>query len=248
MFEPISIFIIAKDEERIIESCLKQASKLLDRNDDELILVDSGSTDRTVEIAEKYCTKVIHHDWEGYAKQKNFALAECKNKWVLSLDADEILTDELVKELESIRPKLAEHDAYKIARRLYIGEQFIRWGGYYPDYQLRLFKQEDGKFGDTKVHESVKLTLDKANVKKLRKPLDHYSYDTLNDLKKAFAKYARLANENIDASKKGSVKAGLKAVYTFLLKFFFRLGFLHGLLGFKLALIHASYTYGKWKD
>ncbi len=234
MKQPISAFIICQDEEQKIGSCLEQAAKIAD----EIIIVDSGSTDSTLEIAKKYTDKIYHRDWLGYGAQKNYALSKCSNEWVMSLDADEVLTDELIEEITHL--DLAAL-AYKIARKLFIGNKFIRWGGYYPDFQLRLFKKSLGKFSDAKVHESVKLSSDEV-CPKLKHPLNHFSYKDLNEMQNAFRKFAELSER-----KPNLLIAILKYFYTFINKFFFRLGFLHGLLGLQLALNHAKYSFLKYR-
>ena len=232
MKQSLSAFVICQDEEQKIGSCLEQAAKIAD----EIIIVDSGSTDTTLEIAKKFTEKIYHQDWLGYGAQKNHALSRCSNEWVLSLDADEVLTDELITEIRQLD---LEALAYKIARKLFIGNKFIRWGGYYPDYQLRLFKKSLGKFSDVKVHESVKLSSDE-HCPKLSQPLNHYSYKDLNEMEDAFRQFAELSER-----KPNLLRAILNYCYTLINKFFFRLGFMHGLLGLKLALNHAKYSFLK---
>ena len=229
---PISIFIICKNEERIIAQCLEQASKLAS----EIILVDSGSTDSTLEIAAKYTDQISHQDWLGYGAQKNHALSLCSNEWVLSLDSDEVLTDVSIEEIKKLD---YQADGYKIARKLFIADKFIRWGGYFPDLQLRLFKKGLGKFSNRPVHESIEL---KGEIKTLRNPLNHYAYKDLDQLKLAFNKYAELSTH-----KPCLGKAILNFMFTFINKLIFRLGFLHGILGFKLAWIHSLYSFKKYR-
>jgi glycosyltransferase involved in cell wall biosynthesis len=250
----LSVFIICQNEERIIERTLVQARKLAD----ELIIVDSGSTDSTLAIASKYADRVEHQDWLGYSGQKNFALGLCTQDWVLSVDADEVLTDALIAEIrmslraegEAIyngsprrfapRDDIPLADAYRIARKLYIGSKWIRYGGYYPDYQLRLFRRTLGSFAPRTVHESVALLAD-ARVSDLREPLEHYAYADIAELQTSFMKYAALAR------KPGLILlVPLKFAYTFLWRYMFRLGFLHGLIGLQLAWIHAVYTARKY--
>lgn len=228
----ISIFIICLNEERIIEKCLKQASKLAD----EIIIVDSGSTDSTLEITKKYTDKVQHQDWLGYGAQKNHALSLCKNEWVLSLDADEVLTDEAIEEIKNLD---YHADGYTIARKLFIGDKFIRWGGYYPDRQLRLFKKSLGKFSERPVHESVELH---GLIEEIEEPLNHYAYTDIDGFKSAFDKYAKLSTHKPSAS-----KAAFNFIYTFINKLILRLGILHGILGLKLALIHSIYSFKKYR-
>lgn len=237
----ISIFIICKNEAHIIGKCLEQASKLAD----EIILLDSGSTDLTTELAKKYTDKIYVNEWLGYGKQKNLALSKCTNEWVLSLDADEILTDESIAEIKAID---YQADGYQIARKLFIGESFIRHGGYYPDYQLRLFKKSQGRFCDAEVHESVEMleageyTKDRSKYPKLKEALDHYSYKNLESMDQAFTKFAKLSKKTPNL-----LKAIFNYLYTFVNKFILRLGFLHGSTGLKMALIHAKYSFLKYK-
>lgn len=235
----ISIFIICKNEARIIARCLEQACKLAD----EIILVDSGSTDSTLEIAAKYKPIIYQQAWLGYSEQKNYALSKCTNEWVLSIDADEILSDELIEEIKSLDFKA---DAYQIARKLFIQEHFIRYGGYFPDYQLRLFKKSQGRFCDREVHESVEMIStgkNRSNYPKLKNPLNHYSYNSLEEMEQAFVKFAKLSNK-----KPNLLFAVINFVYSFINKFVFRLGLLQGYTGLRLALIHAKYSFLKYQD
>ncbi len=240
----ISIFIICLNEERIIESCLKQAAKLAS----EIIIVDSGSTDKTLEIASKYTDQIYHQDWLGYGAQKNIALSYCTNDWVLSLDADEVLTDELIDEIKTLD---LQANGYQIARKLYIGEKFIRWGGFYPDYQLRLFKKPLGRFCNSQVHESVELldpktqsyTKSRHNCPLLKYPLNHYSYTSITDMEQAYIKFAKLSNK-----KPNLVVAIINGVYSFINKFIFRLGFLNSTIGLRLAWINAKYSFLKYRN
>jgi glycosyltransferase involved in cell wall biosynthesis len=233
----ISIAIICKNEERIIEKCLNQAKKLAD----EIIVVDSGSTDNTRVIAEKFDIKFIYQDWLGYSAQKNYALDLCTLPWVLSLDADEVLTDELINEIKSL--DLSKNFAFKIPRKLFIGERFIRWGGYYPDYQLRLVPKNQARFNDRVVHESMMLA-DSARdfpIIKLKYAINHYSYETIKDLERAFDKYALLAR-----TESNLLLAIIKSGFCFFNKFFIQLGCLEGALGLALAWVHTKYTFRKY--
>lgn len=248
----ISIFIICKNEERIINSCLKQASKLAD----EIIIVDSGSTDLTLNICQRYTDKIYHQDWLGFGKQKNIALEKCSNEWVLSLDSDEILSDELINEIKSLRltptPSSStvslNPNGFLIARKLFIGLDEVKHGGFYPDYQLRLFRKSKGRFCQSPVHESVELknhfgefTKSRKDLPRLSNPLHHYAYDDLNKLEESFKKYASLS-----LRKKNTRKAFTSALFTFIYKYFIRLGFLDGSLGLKLALINSKYQFKKY--
>ena len=236
----LSIFIICKNEERIIARCLEQASKLAD----EIILIDSGSTDLTLAIAKQYTEKIYLNEWLGYGKQKNLALAKCSNEWVMSIDADEVLTDDLIDEIKALD---FVANSYQVARKLFIGDKFIRHGGYYPDYQLRLFKKSLGRFCDSEVHESVEMletgeySKKRSNYPKLKNPLNHYSYQNLKEMEESFTKFAMLSGKQKNLS-----LALINYLYSFVNKYFLRLGLLHGYTGLRLALIHARYSYLKY--
>ena len=235
----ISVSIICLNEAGIIGDCLQQASHVAD----EIVIVDSGSTDKTLEIAENHGAKIFHQDWLGYGKQKNFALAQCSNEWVLSLDADEVLTDELIEEIKGLNFD-SEVVGYRVARKLFVGDRFICWGGYYPDYQLRLFQNSLGDFNELAVHESVQLPAN-AKVCDLKKPLDHFSYDSLEQMDAAFNKFAKLSTKKRNRFL-NPPRAIFNFFYTFFYKYLLRLGFLHGVTGLRLAWIHAKYSFLKY--
>ena len=125
-----------------------------------------------------HADKFEHRDWSGFADQKNFALSLCTNEWVMSLDADEVLGDEVITEIQALKSSAFDGaDTFKIARRLYIGDNFIRHGGYYPDLQLRIFKKDQVEFCKKAVHESVEFKdASSKTIAKLNHPLDHYAY------------------------------------------------------------------------
>jgi len=237
----LSVFVICKNEAHIIEQTLKQAAKLAD----EIVVVDSGSSDGTLELVHQFTQKIFRQEWLGYSKQKNLALSKCEYQWCLSLDADEVLTDEAITEIQSIVQTNDSDQAYRIARKLFIGEEFIRWGGYYPDKQLRLFANGQARFNDREVHESLQA---EAGVKivDLKSPLNHFAYKNLAELEKSFDNYADLASHSKPAKSKGALKASFKYLYTLLNKLILRLGVLQGSMGIKLAFMHASYSYKKY--
>ncbi len=235
----ISVSIICLNEASIIDACLQQAAHVAD----EIVIVDSGSTDKTLEIAENHGAKIFHQDWLGYGKQKNFALAQCSNEWVLSLDADEVLTDELIEEIKGLSFD-SEVVGYRVARKLFVGDRFICWGGYYPDYQLRLFRNSLGDFNELAVHESVQLPTH-AKVCDLKNPLDHFSYDSLEKMDAAYHKFAKLSTKKRNRLL-NPPRAVFNFFYTFFYKYLLRLGFLHGVTGVRLAWIHAKYSFLKY--
>lgn len=234
----LSVAIIAFNEERIIDKTLLSLSNLAD----EIIFVDSFSTDKTPIIAKNYQVTLFQKKWSGYSEQKNFAISKCTGNWILSLDADEVLTEELKTEIKEKINLNNATDGYKVARRFFIGEKLIKYGGYYPDYQLRLFKRDSGaKFNLREIHESIALS---GKVELLQNPLNHYAYTDINDYKEALEKYSILASKEIK-NKKYYLPL-FRSLWSFIFRYFFRLGFLNGKLGFDLAKTYSKYVYQKY--
>jgi len=171
----LSAVIITYNEERNIGRCLQSLQGIAD----EIIVVDSGSSDQTCAIARQYGAKVIIHDFEGYSAQKNFAAAQALHDWVLSLDADEALTEDLKA---SVRKTLAApgHDAYYIKRLTSFCGSFIRHGGWYPDKQCRLWRKSKGSWQGL-IHEGWRLNHAPGTYGVLDGDLLHYSFDTISD-------------------------------------------------------------------
>ncbi len=231
----ISCAIICKNEERIIQACLEAASQVAD----EIILVDSGSDDRTLEIAAQFPQVLIYHQtWQGYGKQKNYALSLCKHPWILSLDADEILSPELIQEIQNLNFNFT---AYQIPRRLFINQKLIKYGGYFPDYQTRLFQRQEAAFKELAVHESIELQTPNPSIHQLKSPINHYAYDSIEEMQNTYLHYAKLGSKS-----QGLISALIHAVYNFNYKYFLRLGFLDGKLGLRLAYIQALYAFQKY--
>jgi glycosyltransferase involved in cell wall biosynthesis len=161
---------------------------------DEILVVDSESTDQTRELAERCGARVIVNPWPGFSKQKQFAADAAGNDWILSLDADERVSQELKSSIDDLRRKDPNQLAggYRVARRAFYMGRWIRGGGWYPDYQLRLFNRRSGHWGDRIIHESVTMTGD-ARVETLRGDLLHYSMsDPLHHRRMIDERYAPL--------------------------------------------------------
>ncbi len=240
--ERISLVIVAQNEERTIGDVLAAARTLVS----EIVLVDSGSTDRTMEIAREHGASVVHQDWLGYAAQKNYAVSLAANDWVLSLDADEVLTPELVAEIKGLAEsgRLDECDGYEIPRQLVIGETAIAHGGFYPDAQLRLFKKAKGKFNDRLVHERVFVD---GRVGRLKSRMMHFAYKDVQAFSAAMDRYARLSASHFQAKTNGCWRASalnelVHPLWTFFYRFIVRGGFLDGRLGLQLNLIYSDYV------
>ena len=246
----LSVAIITQDEERNLARTLASV-----RFADEVIVVDSGSTDRTVAIAEESGAKVFVREWPGFAAQKNFAIAQCKGDWVLSLDADEEMSPELATQIRLLLPTNPPADAYFLNRRnLFLG-RWIKRGGYYPDAKLRLFRRTAANFSqqphfeERPVHETI--TFD-GEASRLDFDLIHHAYPTLEDYLEHMDRYSTLGAELL--VEQGRVSKSYGAFYwnilivphlTFFYNYIFRLGFLDGREGLLLHAYHSVYV--SWK-
>jgi glycosyltransferase involved in cell wall biosynthesis len=238
----LSVVIVAQNEERTIGNVIKAIQPIAG----EVILVDSGSTDRTMTIAQELGAKVSHQDWLGYSGQKNFAIALATGDWILSLDADEVVTDELRDEIvETLSWDVPENVAgFKLPRVLFIGDTAVRRGGFYPDAQLRLVRQGKGRFRERIVHEAMEVD---GDVLTLKHDLHHYSYATVEKFSEAMDKYARLSAQHYlskDAGKwrRSPINELIHPFWTFFYRYIIRLGFLDTPLCLRLNLIYAGYV------
>ncbi len=232
MQNKISVIIITGNEENNIRDCLKSVSWA-----DEIIVVDSESTDLTVQIAKEYTDKVYIHKWEGFAPQKTYALSLAKNEWILSLDADERVTEELTKELEMLDLSKSGVDAFKLHRENYFLGKKITYCGWGNDYQLRLFRKSKTKLTDRLVHEGFIVD---GVISKLKNPITHYSYLNLKDGFKKINEYSTLeANEKYIRKKVSGVSILLYPLIAFIQHYIFRKGFLDGKHGMMISLLHA---------
>ncbi|MCL6629581.1 MAG: glycosyltransferase family 2 protein, partial [Armatimonadetes bacterium] len=171
----VSVAIITFNEEANIRRCLESVKWA-----DEIVVVDSGSTDSTLEICKEYDCRVFNHIWEGYAQQKNYAISQTNCEWILSLDADEEVTAELAQEIQAAVSS-GRADAYFMPRmNLFLGK-WMRHGGWYPDEQLRLFKNGSAEFKLVPLHEHAVLRDQSARTSHLSNPLRHYTYPTIRD-------------------------------------------------------------------
>ncbi len=233
-----SVYIIAQDEERHIERCLKSVSDF-----SEIIVVDSGSTDNTINIAEKYGARVIRQPFLGYSAQKEFAKNQCSQKWVLNLDADEQLSPKLKEQIASSVATDADFDALEIPiLSYYLGALPHRLT--HPIYRVRFFKKSNGFYPEKLVHESVKIT-----GKIAKSPYFIYDYG-LVDIQKQIEKiniYSSLrADEKAAKNRRASLfKLLFAAPAAFVKSYFLRRQFLNGKRGFILSAVLAFYAFLK---
>lgn len=244
MRQTLSVAIVAFNEEQNLRRTLASVDWA-----DEVILVDSGSTDRTREIAREFGAKVYEEPWRGFAAQKNFALAHCQFDWVLSLDADEVVSPELRSELLGRLEHPGPAVAFRLPRRnLFLG-RWVRHGGFYPDHKLRLFRRGHARFEDRPVHENA---VADGPVLALRGDLLHYAYPTLELYIEHMNRYSSASVPLVHRKERtlSSLPAFLWYVLLapgaqFLYNYVFRLGFLDGREGLLLHLYHAAYA--SWK-
>jgi glycosyltransferase involved in cell wall biosynthesis len=246
----LSVVIITHNEEVNIGRTLASVQTLVTDGKGEIIVVDSGSTDRTVEIAKSYGAKVFVEEWKGFAAQKNSAIDKAKGDWILSLDADEELSDGLTKEVEEICHGPAEdgfgsEDGYWLKRQNHFLGRALRHGGFWPDPKLRMFRRGMGRVETRPVHETFQVT---GRLGTLYDPLIHHSYPTLADYIDHMNRYSSLGAEM--AAAKGHQGFSLLNIIirpwaTFTYNYIFRLGFLDGREGLLLHLYHAVYV--SWK-
>ncbi len=238
--EKISVTIITKNEVKNIGRCLESLKWA-----DEIVVVDSDSTDRTVEICRQYTDQVFRESWHGYGKQKNICAAKAKNKWILNIDSDEVVGPEVAEEIRKTLNEGPQHPVYDLPRKNYFGQRWVRFGGWYPDRILRLYDKEKVAFSEPQVHE--RLTPD-DNAGSLKNALIHYSYSDHEDYLNRQNRYASLyAQEKVSKGFRANwTHLLLRPPASFIKNFIIKQGFRDGSLGFFLAKNAAIYTYQKY--
>jgi len=235
----VSVLILTYNEEDRIEDCLKSVIWA-----DEIVVLDSFSTDRTLEIVEKYPAKIIQQKWLGFAKQRNLGLNYCSHNWILVVDADERVTQELQKEIRQILEQDG-YSGYYISRRTYFLGKWIKHCGWYPDYVLRLFCKERGKYKEQMVHESVKL---EGRIGYCKSDLLHYTYRDITHYLEKMNQYSSLAAcQMLDEGKKiNHSTIFFRPSWAWLKIYFLRRGFLDGWPGLVISIISAFYVWLKY--
>jgi glycosyltransferase involved in cell wall biosynthesis len=216
---------------------------------DEIVVVDSGSTDQTRQIAEACGARVITREWPGFALQKQFAVDQAAHDWIFSLDADERVSDELKESIAKLQrePENSLADGYRIPRRSYYQGRWIKGGGWYPDYQLRLFRKSRGGWEPRHIHESVKLDSG-SRVEKLSGDILHYSVrDAAHHHRMIGERYAPLAAQQMfEAGRKTSaLKIASAAPAAFVRSYILKGGFRDGLAGISIASFAAHHAFLK---
>jgi glycosyltransferase involved in cell wall biosynthesis len=234
----LSVIIITKNEAHDIRRCLESV-----RFADEIVVFDSGSTDGTQAICREYTKKVFETDWPGYGKQKNRARQQASNEWILSLDADEWVSDSLAQEITKTI-KLEKNNAYNIPFSMTCFGKIIKHGRW-KKYHLRLFKKTHGKFDDALIHEKVIID---GSMGRLSSPIFHESYRHLDEMLEKLNRYTtEAAQRRQDEGKSANIATAiLHAFWAFFRAYFLQLGFLDGKEGFILAVLGSEYCYYRY--
>lgn len=231
---PLSLVVITLNEESNIQRCLQSVPFASD-----IVVVDSFSTDRTVNIAESCGARVVQEKWRGYGAQKAFATELATQNWVLSLDADEALSPELQAEILEKFANLNSETGYRIPRLSFHLGRWIRFGGWHPDYQLRLFNKSKARWNSAELHEKVEV----KSLDKLKHPILHWVFKGVSDQAVTNDRYSTIGAEQMhrEGRKFYLVKLILKPVSKFVETYFWKLGFLDGLPGFIIS-VGAAYS------
>jgi len=236
----ISAIVITYNEEKNIQRCLESLSWA-----DEIVVVDSFSQDRTKDIASSFTDKIFDLEWQGFGKQKEIARTKASYDWVLSVDADEVVSEKLKEEIKSVINKNDSLDGYYIPRLSNFLGRWIKHSGWYPDYVLRLFRKHQARFDDSPVHE--KLILDgKAGF--LRNEIRHYTDPDISHYLSKMDKYTTLSSQKLLAEGKSLTLFDLlfRPMAIFFKMYLFKSGFLDGWQGFLLACFSSFHVFVKY--
>lgn len=233
----ISAFIVCCNEERQIRRCLESV-----RFCDEIVIVDSGSTDRTLQICSEYTNKITHHEWQGYVLQKRYALGQCSSDWVLNIDADEEVSVELQEEILEIlqgdKAGRVAANGFLLNRVVFFLDRWWRKGGWYPEYRLRLCRRSVTKWGGEDPHEKAEVS---GDTKRCKGELHHYSFTDLTD----YVRRMNTLSSNATSSliRRGASASAVAIIFRSFARFFkfyvSKRGFREGMAGLIVASIEA---------
>jgi len=239
----LSVVIITFNEQKNIERCLLSVKDIAD----EIVVLDSLSTDKTKEICKKYDVKFYEQKFLGHIEQKNKAMSLATNNFVLSLDADEALSDKLKSEIKKIKEN-STHDAYIFNRLNNYCGKWIKHCGWYPDKKLRLWNRKKGQWGGLNPHDKVIMQTD-AKIKYINSDLLHYSYYSVNEHILQSNKFAKIAAEAYykKGKKSSAITPYYKIIWKFINCYFIKGGFLEGKYGYIICKISSKETFNKYK-
>ncbi len=236
----ISALAITYNEEEHIERFIKSLSFV-----DELIIVDSNSTDQTVTIAKQLNAKVFTRDFDDFSSQKNFALQKASHEWVVFFDLDEIISKDLADEIQSKIKTSKNVSAFKVKRNFYFMGRRMKYSGFQNDAVVRVFKKSDCSFGTSLVHETLDVN---GTTETLKNKSDHYTYKNFDDYNEKLTRYSKLQAENLyNSNKRPSFYHFLiRPFWRFFHQYFIKLGVLDGKEGFILAYINAFSVFKRY--
>jgi glycosyltransferase involved in cell wall biosynthesis len=236
----ISAVIITFNEEKNIERCLQSLDWA-----DEIVIVDSCSTDHTVALCQKYTSRIIVHNWEGFVKQKIYATAQASNDWIFSIDADEEVSPQLKSDLLKIKQSISSTVAYRMPRKMFYLGKWIAHGSWYPDYKVRLFDRKHGRWVGLEVHEFWQAD---GRCEKLPGEIFHYSYQNLTDhVHKINTLTTKAASEMLHKGKRATFWHILINPYLkFIKSYFIQAGLRDGFVGLIIALMGSYYVFLKY--
>ena len=238
----LSVCIICKNEKDKIERCLESVKWA-----DEIIVLDSGSTDETRAIANKYTDKVfVRDDWQGFGEQRRRAEALATNDWIFAIDCDEVVSERLKEEIITTLAKCNEKNILKLNRLTYFCGQFIRHSGWHPDRIARIYNKKITGYNQNLVHESI-VMLDCKPIE-LKENILHFQYEDIFGYMNKRNHYAHIGAEQIvkKGKKSSLLKASSSAFFAFIRHYFLRRGFLDGKAGFVIAVIQSQYSFNKY--
>ena len=233
---PLTVTIITQNEEKTLPRAIESV-----RWADEIVVVDSGSTDHTLEVARSLGARVFQNPWQGYGQQKNYAQHQASHDWILNLDADEVVTPELAREIQAaLESSSTQLKAFRFPRRTYYLGRWIRHGGWYPNYLVRLADRRAAQWSEPMVHETLVVS---GEVGQLESPLDHFSFNSIHDQVITNLNFAKLGSQELARKAKppSLLKAVLKPPGKFIETYLIKLGFLDGLPGFIIS-VNAAYS------
>ena len=238
--EKISAIVIAFNEEKNIERCLQSLDWA-----DEIVVVDSFSTDRTLALSKKYTARVVQHNWEGFVKQKIFATSQASYDWIFSIDADEEVSDQLKYEIIRIRQAGPVAQAYQMPRKMFYLGKWITHGSWYPDYKVRLFNRQQGHWAGLDIHEYWQV---RGRSEKLKGDLLHYSYENITyHINKINILTSQAAAEMLQKGEKDSYSSILiNPFIKFCKSYLLQAGFRDGFVGLIIALLGSYYVFLKY--
>jgi glycosyltransferase involved in cell wall biosynthesis len=235
----ISVTILTKNSQKYLKKCLESLKEF-----DEIIILDNGSTDKTIEIAKSFKnTKIIQHDFIGFGPLKNLAIKKAKNEWILSIDSDEILSKKLLNEIKKLNLENKNY-LYRLNRINHYRNKPIKCCGWYPDKVIRLFNKNHTNFTDNLVHETI-IIQKNSKLIDLKEELLHFPFDSVESLIEKMQKYSTLYAK--ESNKKSTpLKAFFRATFAFFKNYILQKGFLYGTEGLLISISNANGVFYKY--